>query len=103
MIISPKGLEESSSADSTSIIFNTFLVDGLEDGLLKVYITLSGAIFPTWLLNVLTPACNALVPNVLAVSLTNFEVIPFEILSNVPAPLKVSIYSQVPLCSLYTV
>ena len=66
---------------------------GLENFLLTVDITLLAALVPISLPILLTLAANALTPNVVAVLKINLEVIPFGILSNIPAPIKASIYS----------
>ena len=62
---------------------------GLKNFSSTVVITLLAALFPISEPTLLTPASNAFVPNLVAVSLTNLDVIPFIILSNIPAPLYI--------------
>jgi len=96
MITFPKGLFVSSLISSFIIgLINSivFTEAGLKNFSSTVDITLLAALVPISFPTLLTPASKAFVPNFVAVSLTNLDVIPFIIVSNISAPLKASTYS----------
>ena len=103
MITFPNSLVDSlsgstlKSSDLTKVLGG---LGGLENLSSTADITLLAVLVSISDPNLLTPASNAFVPNVLAVFLTNLEVIPFKIVSNIPGPLKASPYSYVPVYSL---